>query len=274
MNAWRRTGGLDGRLIVNLRLTGVSHDQAPSVDELAELVGACAHDQPPAARTRIAIELARELTHAADELIERFVAEARAEGLSWTEIGQLFGTSKQAAQKRYGATAAEEGGRWPGRWAPAAQRALDHASAEARELGHNYVGTEHVLLGLVAAEGGLAAHVLDELGVTRERILAQRCVRALGEPRPYDALGVQPRLKQALGHSRRIAERLGHRVTNTEHLLAGILAVPDALAVEILKRLGVSANNTREGLARRLDLDVERLSVTRRRRRRLLAKPS
>jgi hypothetical protein len=252
----------------------VSHDEAPSVDELAELVRARAHEQPPGARLRTAIELARELTHAADDLIERFVTEARAEGLSWTEIGQLFGTSKQAAQKRYGATVAEEGGRWPGRWAPAAQHALVQAGEEARRLGHNYVGTEHALLGLVAAEDGLAAHVLDDLGVTRERILAQECVSALGEPRPYAALGVLPRLKQALEHSRRIAEGLGHRVTNTEHLLAGILAVPNALAVEILKRLGVSADDVREALAGRLDVDVQRLSVTRRRRRRLLAKPS
>jgi ClpA/ClpB-like protein len=61
-------------------------------------------------------------------------------------------------------------------------------------------------------------------------------------------------------------------VTNTEHLLAGLLAVPDALAVEILKRLGVGIDDVREALARRLDVDVQRLSVTRRRRRQLLAK--
>jgi Clp amino terminal domain, pathogenicity island component len=245
---------------------------APSVDDLAEVVRARGHDQPPAARLRIAIELGRELTDAADELIERFVAEARATGLSWTEIGQLFGTSKQAAQKRYGATTVREVGQWPGCWAPAAQHALDQASEEARELGHNYVGTEHALLGLVAAKDGLAAHVLDALGVTRERILTQDCVGPSGQARPYDCLGVQPRLKQAFEHSRRIAEQLGHRVANTEHLLAGVLAVPDALAVEILNRVGVSADDVREALARRLGVDVQRLSVARRRRQRLLAK--
>jgi hypothetical protein len=252
----------------------MSRGQAPSVDELAELVRARAGEQSPATRMRIAIELGRDLTDAADELIERFVAEARSAELSWTEIGQLFGTSKQAAQKRYGATATEERGRWPGRWAPAAQHALDQAGEEARALGHNYVGTEHVLLGLVVAEDGLAAHVLDDLGVTRERILAQECVAAVGEPRLYESLGVQPRLKQALEHSSRIADGLGHRVTNTEHLLAGILAVPDALAVELLRRVGVSADDVREALARRLDVDAQRLLVARRRRRRPLAKRS
>jgi len=126
----------------------------------------------------------------------------------------------------------------------------------------------------VAAEDGLAAHVLADLGVTRERILAQECVAASGPPRPYDPLGVQPRLKQAIEHSQRIADGLGHRVTNTEHLLAGVLAVPDALAVEILKRLGVRADDVRAELARRLDIDSHRLVVRRRRRRRLLAKTS
>jgi hypothetical protein len=248
------------------------NDLPPSVDELAERIRQREHS--PAVRLRAAIELAGELNDAADALIERFVAEARAAGLSWTEIGQLFGTSKQAAQKRFGATASKERAGWPGRWAPAARQALDHASKEARELGHNYVGTEHALLGLVAAKDGLAGHVLDELGVTHEHIMAQGCVGAVGEPRPYEALGVMPRLKQAIEHGMRIAETLGHRVTNTEHLLAGLVAVPDALAVEILKRLGVSADDVREALARRLDIDAQRLVVPRRRRRRLLAKSS
>jgi hypothetical protein len=252
----------------------VINGQPPSVDDLAERVRVREREQSPAARLQVAIELGRELNDAADALIERFVAEARAAGMSWTEIGQLFGTSKQAAQKRYGATAAEGNGGWPGRWAPGARHALDQASEQARELGHNYVGTEHVLLGLVTAEDGLAAHVLDELGVTRDRILAQDCVGAGGQPRLHDSLGVQPRLKQAIEHSLRIAEGLGHRVTNTEHLLAGIVAVPDALAVEILKRLGVHAEEVREALARRLNIDVQQLVVTRRRRRRVLAKSS
>src|SRR5215217_4453608 len=113
----------------------MSNPQLPSVDELAELVRARTRDQLPAARLGIAIELGRELSDTGDALIERFVAEARAAELSWTEIGRLFGTSKQAAQKRFGAAAA-----WPGRWAPAAHHALNHAGEQARELGHNYVG--------------------------------------------------------------------------------------------------------------------------------------
>jgi hypothetical protein len=245
-------------------------DEPPSVDDLAERIRR--REQSPADRLRAAIDLGGDLNDAADTLIERFVVEARGAGLSWTEIGQLFGTSKQAAQKRFGATAAEEHREWPGRWAPAAREALDHASEQARELGHNYVGTEHVLLGLTAATSGLAAHVLQELGVTREALMAEDCIGTAAQPRTYDALGVMPRLKQAIEYSIRIADALGHRVTNTEHLLAGLVAVPDALAVEILRRLGVSADEVHKAIARRLDVDAQRLVVARRRRRRLLVK--
>jgi ATP-dependent Clp protease ATP-binding subunit ClpA len=81
-----------------------------------------------------------------------------------------------------------------------------------------------------------------------------------------------PRLKQALEHSRRIADGLGAGLADTEHLLAGIVAVPDSMAVEILRRLGVRADDVRTGLARRLDVDPLRLGATRRRRR-LLGTP-
>src|SRR5919198_4541686 len=110
-------------------------DRLPAVDELADLVAQRALEPLPAARLHAAIELSGELVAASDALIERFVGEARAAGLSWTEIGQVFGTSKQAVQKRYGA-AGEEPGAWPGRWTPLARAALNGAAEEARALGH------------------------------------------------------------------------------------------------------------------------------------------
>src|SRR5215211_7796810 len=119
------------------------HERARSIDE-----------EPHVARLRTAIEMGHELSATGDALIERFVSEARAAGVSWTLIGEQFGTSKQAAQKRYGGAALDAGdaGDWPGAWAPHAREALLRASADARELGHEYVGTEHALLGLLATE--------------------------------------------------------------------------------------------------------------------------
>src|SRR5215212_9080454 len=110
-------------------------NELASVDELAAMVRG--REEQPSARLRVAIALGRELSDTGDALIERFVAEARAAELSWTEIGQSFGTSKQAAQKRYGATAADVVD-WAGRGAPTAQQLLEQAGQQARELGHNY----------------------------------------------------------------------------------------------------------------------------------------
>jgi ATP-dependent Clp protease ATP-binding subunit ClpA len=205
-----------------------------------------------------------------DALIERFVSEARAAGLSWTQIGQQFGTSKQAAQKRYGAAAA-----WPGRWTPDAHRALTRSGEEARELGRSYIGTEHLLLGLIAGEDDGTARALVHLGVTREGVLASSCIQVDSGDRPADdCLAVMPRLKQALENATRIAERLEHRVPGTEHLLAGVVAVPGAMAVELLKQSGVRTGDVREELATRLGVEADRLAIARPRRRRLLAKAS
>jgi ATP-dependent Clp protease ATP-binding subunit ClpA len=231
-----------------------------------------AQDDSPAARLRVAMETGHELSDVGDALIERFVSEARAAGLSWTQIGQQFGTSKQAAQKRYGAGATET---WPGRWSPAARHALVRAEEEARGLARPYVGTEHVLLGLLAGEDDVAARVLVYLGVTREGLLGTSCMQVdRHEPPDFDCLAVMPRLKQALEHASRIAERLGQRVPGTEHLLGGLLTVPGALAVEILKQVGVRPDDVRDELASRLGVEPDQLVVGRPRRRRLLSASS
>ena len=246
-------------------------DRPPTLDALAALAEARASDPSPAARLGAAIELGRDLTDLGDALIGRFVAEARTAGLSWTEIGRMFGTSKQAVQQRYGATT-DEGGDWPGRWTRDVRRALDAAAQEARALDHDYIGTEHALLALAGAEGGIAAGVLQDLGVARDRMLATSCMqRGPGGHTPREPLPLMPRMKQALEHSRRIADGLDARLADNEHLLAGIIAVPDSMAVEILRRLGVKTVDVQAALAERMGVPPQLLGPARRRRRRLLA---
>jgi ATP-dependent Clp protease ATP-binding subunit ClpC len=160
---------------------------------------------------------------------------------------------------------------WPGRWSAEAAEALERAGAEAQQLGHDYVGTGHALLALVSAEHGVAAEVLADLGVTRERILATSCMQP--PPPEHQTRGprsVMPRFKQALEHARRIADGLGVPVADTEHVLAGIAAVPDSMAVAILRRLKISPDRLRGALGDRLGVDPQRLGAPRRRRRWLL----
>jgi hypothetical protein len=226
-------------------------------------------ERASASRLREAIKVGNELTHLSDALIGRFVAEARANGLSWTEIGDVFGTSKQAVQQRYGA-GSEELGRWPERWTPDANDVFDRAGQHSRDRGHSYVGTEHVLLALATAKSGIAAQVLRDLGVTSDRILATSCMQAGSDARsPQECRSVMPRLKQSLEHGRRIADELDVLLADTEHLLAGIVAVTDSMAVEILRRLGVTVADVRAALAQQLDVEPRRLGAPRRRRRRL-----
>src|ERR671923_834129 len=97
----------------------MARDELATVEELTELVRG--REEEPSARLRLAIALGRRLSDTGDALIERFVAEARAAELSWTEIGQAFGTSKQAAQKRYGPSDAR---RMAGRGAPTARQGV------------------------------------------------------------------------------------------------------------------------------------------------------
>jgi hypothetical protein len=247
-------------------------DRLPGIDQLAAIVEVRAAGPDAAARLRAAVELGGELADLSDATIGRFVAEARSAGMSWTEIGAVFGTSKQAVQQRFGTSAAEPG-RWPGPWTADARAALDRAVRESAELGHDFVGTEHVLLALATAERGVAAEVLVGLGVTGERILSTPCLKPGPEGSPA-ARPLMPRLKQALEHSVSVAGSLGAAEAGTEHLLAGIVAVPDAMAVEILRRLGAPAADVSAALAARLEIEPERLQTRRRRRRSRLFSPS
>jgi ATP-dependent Clp protease ATP-binding subunit ClpA len=88
---------------------------------------------------------------------------------------------------------------------------------------------------------------------------------------PREGLPLMPRLKQALEHSRRIADRLDAGLADSEHVLAGIVAVSDSMAVEILRRLGVSSGEVVTALGELMGIAPERLGATRRRRRRLLS---
>jgi ATP-dependent Clp protease ATP-binding subunit ClpC len=151
-----------------------------------------------------------------------------------------------------------------------AHAVLTRAGEDARRLGYGYIGTEHVLLALLPPESGVAAEVLAELGVTREAVLATPCMgQGQLERREQGCLGLMPRLKQALEAAGRMAEGLGRPVPGGEHVLAGILTVRGAMAIEILRRLGVRPDDIRTLLAARLDADPERLVVTQRRRWRL-----
>ncbi len=138
-------------------------------------------------------------------------------------------------------------------------------------MGHDYLGTEHVLLGLLTQTDGVAAHALSALGVERAAVTGRiREVVGVGSPRAWEALGVTPRTKKALELARTHAKALDHRCHGPEHMLLGLVNLEEGVAVQVLEELGASPQAVREQLASLLDVDVARLSRPRPHRRRLL----
>jgi ATP-dependent Clp protease ATP-binding subunit ClpC len=110
----------------------------------------------------------------------------------------------------------------------------------AAELGHSYVGTEHLLYGLIKEGSGIAARVLQSQGMTDDKILKQiEELIGRGEKINEQPLGLTPRTKRVLELSFREARKIGHNYIGTEHLLLGILKEGESVAVRIMMDLGV-----------------------------------
>lgn len=242
-----------------------------ALEDLSRAVEGRASGGAPLVRLRAAVETADELHELGDELVDRFIRDARASGSSWAEIGSVLGVSKQAAQQRFAAQRAFPTGAWPERFTDAARRAVALGAEEARALGHPFLGTEHVLLGLLADADGIAARALGALGIT-EAAVRKRHGELVGaqEPTGQEALNVMPRLKQALELARRLAEAHGRDYADTEHLLLGLLQVKGTLAGRILAELGAGEERVRAQLASMLRVDAAELVASAGRRRRRL----
>jgi len=126
------------------------------------------------------------------------------------------------------------------RFTEKAEKAIAYSQESAMQLGHNYVGTEHLLLGLVREGTGIAARVLQSQGVTEEKVLKEiEELIGRGEKTGQPPLGFTPRTKRVLELSFREARKLGHNYMGTEHLLLGIMKEGESVAVRILMDLGV-----------------------------------
>jgi hypothetical protein len=236
-------------------------------DSLAALVEGRAPSPAGLDRLSTALVVIEELRSHGDRLLDRFVAQARVEGRSWTEIGQTLGVTKQAAHQRF-LPADQANGGWPVHATDLVRAAMVSGQAEARAMGHNCLGTEHVLLGLLGQPDGLAAHALAAFGVDQQSVRARIEARVgTGPARQWEALGVAPRLKRASEIARSYARSLDHRCTNTEHLLLGLGDVTDSVAAEILRDLHAPPDKVRDQIAAMLGVEPEQLRPRRHRRR-------
>lgn len=130
-----------------------------------------------------------------------------------------------------------------------ARQVVVQAQAEARALCHNYVGTEHELLGLLFDEDEIAGRVLNSFGITardvRERVLE---IVGRGEEPMRGGIPFTPRAKKVLVLAGEESLRLGHGHIGTEHLLLGLLGESGGVEMRILQDSGVSVNHIREAV--------------------------
>jgi Clp amino terminal domain, pathogenicity island component len=236
----------------------------PGVARLTEEIGS----GTPLEQLTAAAELADQLRARGDELLDQFVDAARASGSSWSEIGCILGTSKQAAQQRFAALADPPPGRAPFGLTGTAADVLSAAADQARELGHHFIRPEHLVLGLLAHPEELAAQALAEIGVTApaaRELVTERLGR--GAPRPTGSLGASPQTKRLLEHARVIAQSLGNRCPKTEHiLLAATSPKLHSPAATLLAECGATPERVRDQLTRMLLAEAPELADRLRRR--------
>ncbi|MDO5495420.1 MAG: ATP-dependent Clp protease ATP-binding subunit [bacterium] len=133
------------------------------------------------------------------------------------------------------------------RFTDRARRVVVLAQEEARMLNHNYIGTEHILLGLIHEGEGVAAKALESMGVSQEAVRAQ-VVEIIGEGQnsPTGHIPFTPRAKKVLELSLREALQLGHNYIGTEHILLGLIREGEGVAAKVLGKLGCDLGRVRQ----------------------------
>jgi ATP-dependent Clp protease ATP-binding subunit ClpC len=133
------------------------------------------------------------------------------------------------------------------RFTDRARRVVVLAQEEARMLNHNYIGTEHILLGLIHEGEGVAAKALESLGISLEGVRDQvEEIIGQGQTAPAGHIPFTPRAKKVLELSLREALQLGHNYIGTEHILLGLIREGEGVAAQVLQKLGADLNRVRQ----------------------------
>src|SRR6201986_2635778 len=138
---------------------------------------------------------------------------------------------------------------------PRAQQVLALARKEADRFNHNYVGTEHVLLGLIKLGQGVAANVLQKMGLDLETVMkkVEKQVGSGPETKMVGNIPYTPRVKKVLALAGKEARALNNSYVGTEHILLGLLGEGEDVAARVLKSLQVDIDRTRNEILKDLD---------------------
>jgi ATP-dependent Clp protease ATP-binding subunit ClpC len=133
------------------------------------------------------------------------------------------------------------------RFTDRARRVVVDAQDEARTLDHSYIGTEHILLGLIQEGGGLGAKALESLGIGLDTVRQQvQEIIGQGQHAPSGHIPFTPRAKKVLELALAESKALGHNYIGTEHILLGLIREGDGVAAQVLVKLGADLNRVRQ----------------------------
>ncbi len=159
------------------------------------------------------------------------------------------------------------------RFTQRARRVLSLAHEEAERLHHNYIGTEHLLMGLMREEGGVAGRVLRELGLETDRV-KEMVERLTGVGRHTSGrIELAPATEQVLQVAIEEARRMGHHYIGTEHLLLAMVRQGEGVGIEVLRRLGITPEQIRRQTRRILQESSSRRSAQRERSKKTETEP-
>ncbi|HEY6500726.1 MAG TPA: Clp protease N-terminal domain-containing protein [Streptosporangiaceae bacterium] len=212
-----------------------------SLTDLIERLDADLPEATDLARITEAQLRARTLSDLGDQFVGHYVGKAKQAGASWSEIGDAIGVSKQAAQQRHSPAAFE-------RFTDLNRHSLVLAQEAARTHKHDFIGTEHMLLGLLGEPRGLAYEVLVASTGSEPRVheAIEAAMRPAGKKAPRGHIAFEAASKEAIEQAIRAAADLGHDFVGTEHSLLGLMRVGESRAARILRGLGFTADGLQE----------------------------
>ncbi|MFF3891113.1 Clp protease N-terminal domain-containing protein [Streptomyces sp. NPDC001914] len=213
-------------------------EELPEADELARI---------SEARLR-----AQTLSDLGDQLIDHYVSKAKRTGASWTQIGDAIGVSKQAAQQRHAPAPFE-------RFTNLNRHSIVLAQEAARTHKHDFIGTGHLLLGLLGEPQGLAYEVLLAQAGSEQRVrdAVEEALPPAGEKALRGHIAFRPESKEAIEQARHASADLGHDWVGTEHMLLGLVSAGESTAAQVLRTLGFTPDELRETVRTRV---AERLA--------------
>ncbi|WP_210590476.1 Clp protease N-terminal domain-containing protein [Streptomyces sp. GESEQ-35] len=211
---------------------------------LADLIARLDEELPDAnelARISEARLRAQTLSDLGDQLIDHYVSKAKQTGASWTEIGDAIGVTKQAAQQRHAPNPFE-------RFTNLNRHSIVLAQEAARTHKHDFIGTEHILLGLLGEPQGLAYEVLVAKTESEQRIrdAIEEALPPAGEKALRGHIAFRPESKETIEQARRASADLGHDWVGTEHTLLGVIRTEQSPAAQILRNLGFTSDELHE----------------------------